>query len=550
MSELPFFYNRVSPTTWVHLSSLLTIAIFFKFSRLWSVRNLDLIALILVAPGLLFAQVHSVSAEQIGYLWLFAATLWFLIRTLLDPMMVRRPLLEPNLSVGGLTFLGIALYVFLMANVLTGTPAPQDRPTPSVAMTEQAPSADGQAPVGDSAQNVETQAPSATADAIAPAANTASENPSSTVSAELADVAPPHSSESPAAEPRSSSGSAASKSQSAALPPADHPAGAQTAGPHAAQPPTEEERIARQGPGYPPLFQASNFITQRMILRDDEVKSSSAEDQQALPPLHADLLPTRIALVLLHLSVVIGLALIGYRHFDNVKTGIAAAVLYLMIPYTAEFTGCLRHILPAAPLVWAIVCYRRPVLSGLFMGLACGLSYYPLFLLPLWLSFYWQRGLLRFCGGLLPALAVLVGLLAVWAPGREAFFTDVRQMFGWIIPQMQRVNFEGCWGQPLALLDPVYRMPILAAFVALSATMTIWPAQKNLGSLISCSAALMLATQFWDAHRGGLFLGWYLPLLLLTIFRPNLEDRVALSVLGEGWFPKRRSGVNRVGQAA
>jgi hypothetical protein len=27
---------------------------------------------------------------------------------------------------------------------------------------------------------------------------------------------------------------------------------------------------------------------------------------------------------------------------------------------------------------------------------------------------------------------------------------------------------------------------------------------------------------------------------LLTIFRPNLEDRVALSVLGEGWFPRRR----------
>ena len=66
MNELPFFYNRVSPTTWVHLSSLLTIAIFFKFSRLWSVRNLDLIALILVAPGLVAAQyghtIHSVPA--------------------------------------------------------------------------------------------------------------------------------------------------------------------------------------------------------------------------------------------------------------------------------------------------------------------------------------------------------------------------------------------------------------------------------------------------------------------------------------------------------
>ena len=141
MSELPFFYNRVSPTTWVHLSSLLTIAIFFKFSRLWSIRNLDLIALILVAPGLLAAQyghvIHSVPTEQAGYLWLFAATLWFLVRTLLDPMMVRRPLLEPNLSVGGLAFLGIALFVFLMANVLTGLPAPEEHPVVAMATGEQ-----------------------------------------------------------------------------------------------------------------------------------------------------------------------------------------------------------------------------------------------------------------------------------------------------------------------------------------------------------------------------------------------------------------------------
>lgn len=50
----------------------------------------------------------------------------------------------------------------------------------------------------------------------------------------------------------------------------------------------------------------------------------------------------------------------------------------------------------------------------------------------------------------------------------------------------------------------------------------------------------MVATQFWHGHGGGLYMAWYLPLLLLTVFRPNLEDRVALSVLGEGWLPRRR----------
>ena len=50
----------------------------------------------------------------------------------------------------------------------------------------------------------------------------------------------------------------------------------------------------------------------------------------------------------------------------------------------------------------------------------------------------------------------------------------------------------------------------------------------------------MLGTQFWHAQSGGLYMGWYLPLLLLTVFRPNLEDRVAVTALGEGWWGRRR----------
>ena len=47
--------------------------------------------------------------------------------------------------------------------------------------------------------------------------------------------------------------------------------------------------------------------------------------------------------------------------------------------------------------------------------------------------------------------------------------------------------------------------------------------------------------QFWHPNEGGLYLAWYLPLLILTIFRPNLEDRVALSAVSEGWFRWRKS---------
>ena len=46
---------------------------------------------------------------------------------------------------------------------------------------------------------------------------------------------------------------------------------------------------------------------------------------------------------------------------------------------------------------------------------------------------------------------------------------------------------------------PAFRFPVFAAFAALCGSMALWPAQKNLGTLLSCSAAVMLGAQFWKA---------------------------------------------------
>jgi hypothetical protein len=166
-----------------------------------------------------------------------------------------------------------------------------------------------------------------------------------------------------------------------------------------------------------------------------------------------------------------------------------------------------------------------------------GVFYYPFFLLPLWLSFYWQRGLMRFLTGVLMMLALTVMSLVFTASDWAQVWQSVQQMFGlWFA---RTSGLQGVWGLGW---DPVFRLPVLSAFMVLSVSFAIWPAQKNLGTLMSCSAALMLATQFWHGFGdgGGMYIAWYLPLVLLTVFRPNLEDRVALAVLGEGWFPRRR----------
>jgi len=438
MSEILFKYQQVAPTTWAYLSALLTIALYFKFSRFWSVRNLDLVILILLAPGLLLVQYgkdHSgdqaAMVEQIGYVWLFAVNGCLLVRLLLDAAMVRRPLLEPNLSVGGLTFLGISLFVFLMGNVITGKPYESDLEVSVRA---------------EQLQNREASEP-------------------------------------------------------------------------------ELGTLRTHGPGFPLIYLLPQISTHSILGKE-------AEDVQDVPgvPLFsvslANVITAQVMAILSQLLIVLGMMLIGLRHFDNIRAGIAAATLYLLLPYTAMWTGAVTHALPAALLVWAVLLYRRPFLAGAMLGLAFGTIYYPLYLLPLWLTFYWQKGVLRFLLGFLAMVAVLVVTLAFTSSDMPMFLACLKQMFGIQFPVDE--HLRGAW----KFWNTVYRYPIIAAFIGLSFSFIIWPPQKNLATLMSCSAALMLGTQFWHAHTGGgVALAWYLPLLLMTVFRPNLEDRVASTVV-------------------
>lgn len=520
MSELLFHYNAVHPTTWVYLSSLLMIGLFFKFSRFWSVRNIDLVLLILLSPGLLLVhfgerymadegatevetplpepkpiltppisdtatmrnlQLADASRELdesktkvavgqsetapstaenekvvdpsvaeevgttnpkrlvlIGYVWLLCISGVFMLRMLLDPMMVRRPLLEPNLSTGGLVFIGCSLLVFLMANVVNS-------------------------PV----TNADLQGPRSADQLLS----------------------------------RMDKG---------------------------------QQDLGRHGPGNALLHFIPSLVTNPLHWR---VAATSGE-----------LRYVRIAktmAVLSNLAIVLGIVLTGYRHFGSTRMGLGAATLYLMLPYNVLMAGHVGHVLPAALLVWAVLCYRRPLWAGMFIGMSIGVVYYPLFLLPLWISFYWQRGLMRFLSGIGAMLLLSLGSLIFISADVADYWSKVRELFGIWLPTMK--GLEGVWGLGW---DPVYRYPVLAAFVAVSGALALWPAQKNLGTLLSCSAAIMLATQFWHGHGGGLFMAWFLPLTLLTIFRPNLEDRVALSVLGEGWFPRRKFRISSVDLAA
>jgi hypothetical protein len=254
----------------------------------------------------------------------------------------------------------------------------------------------------------------------------------------------------------------------------------------------------------------------------------------AFPPTISELTPQQVRLtkiakvlaILAQLAIVSGIVLVASRHFSNVRAGVGCATLYLLLPYTAQMTGRVDHALPAALLLWAVLSYRHPWLSGIFLGLAGGLVYYPLFLLPLWFSFYWQRGARQFAVGVLAMLAML--MVALYFDDSASLGDHLQRMFGLLNPNRDPHEFRGIWALGW---NPIWRLPVIVAFVILATFFAIWPAQKNLGTLISASAALMVAAQFWHGYGGGLYIAWFLPLLLLVIFRPNLQDRIATKVV-------------------
>ena len=68
-------------------------------------------------------------------------------------------------------------------------------------------------------------------------------------------------------------------------------------------------------------------------------------------------------------------------------------------------------------------------------------------------------------------------------------------------------------------------MPVFLAFATLVLLTAFWPSPKSLAHLLALSAAVLIGIQFWYAARGGVYVLWYLPLLVLVVFRPNLADR-------------------------
>ena len=473
------FQYEMLPTTWFYVSAIIILATFFKFNRVWSVRNFDLIGLLLLTPGLLLVAGWN---DTTGYIWLFCVQGLLVIRLLLDSVMVRRPLLEPNLSSEGLTFAGIFLVFFLIAALVVNRGEQID--TVNTVRLEQI-------------------------------------------------LTARHIHEGIGMNPDTLT---ISQSEWDNMPPGFRPflVLAERANLAFAPPSHIQKKITGTSipelvpdPVAPASPADSSVLMPTMELVTAEVPPVLPSAESA--SLHPELSVWLIILTLIiagHLCVVFGFVYIGYRHFGRLQTGIACAALYLLHPYSTQMIGRLDHVIRAALILLAVALYRRPFFAGLCIGIAAALVWYPLWLIPLWCAFYRHKGWIRFLCGAASAILTFMLLLFLSSSGWGTFGEQLVHMGG-------KTAFL-IFTQPDGFWTPdgmFYRMPILAAFVVVAIGLMFVPAHKHLATLLSGSALLMLGVQFFQLYQGGLYLSWYLPLLILTIFRPNLEDRTARSAV-------------------
>lgn len=397
MQSFPPGYD-VGPATWLYLSLVLIVAVFFRFNRLWSLRNADLMLLLGASPGLFL--VEKTEHTSFGFTWLFVVSGLFLLRLLLDPLLRRRPHLGQNLNAQGSAFLCVAAFALLAIQAI------QDSPP-----------AAGHALAGVDAGELQS-----------PESYPASPEPETAAGPALSIISAP---------------------------------------------------IDR-------VFQ----------------------DQAA-----------RVIAVLSHLVVIVGLIFVGRNLFNDGQLGLAMATLYLLLPCTAYDVAEVHHVLPAALTVWALAAYRRPMVAGILLGLACGVMFFPVFLLPLWAAYYGRRGALRFGTALLLVALTVFGVVAFTSPEANAI---VRKTLGTIHYEIlafkQPDSAVGFWTAELKW----YRIPVIVTFFLLLAATAIWPRRKNVEHLTAFSAAILVATQFWYPIQGGVYLLWYVPLLLVVVFRPRL----------------------------
>jgi hypothetical protein len=304
------------------------------------------------------------------------------------------------------------------------------------------------------------------------------------------------------------------------------------------------------GAGYAPLMYAAQAATQ-FVLREPANDPSPDLPQLGEHSTYMAPSPTSSQLLLAGFQLLAAWALfrIGQR-FGSDSLGLALAALYcgsagvLGVGGSGDQVGGMTFVSHIVPASVALVAFRyldRPMAAGALLAAAAAFGFYPAFMFPTWLGYYWgdsRKAALRYVVGFgVVSLAVGVWVLMASRPadGLGLVATIVRDTLGHQTdPQVYGRTPFGFWGQqtgvwrwliqPMtgesAMLSPFFLL--YCAFLVATAIMA-----RNAGpvGLALLTGAVAMGANIWKLHATGAYLTWYYAFLLIGVLGPGMLMR-------------------------
>jgi hypothetical protein len=275
----------------------------------------------------------------------------------------------------------------------------------------------------------------------------------------------------------------------------------------------------------------------RMNVESPDRPQLGASATYNLPPA----LATKLCTIAFHLVGTFALY-VAARALAGVEVAWALVALYCGSAFVLGVGGedffisgmtYISHIAPTAMTLVAFALLSRPSLSGVALALAAATGFYPAFMAPAWLGYYWHRPSARraFLLGFLTACVTcgaVVLLLSRADPGRGLVATILFDTFGHHTdPRHYGFSPFSFWGQRAGIRGwlnaPLFGAgsfvtPVFVAFFAFVAVSFRLARQRTPQELALIAAVVALGSSLLKIHPTGTYVAWAYPLLLIGWF--------------------------------
>ena len=290
------------------------------------------------------------------------------------------------------------------------------------------------------------------------------------------------------------------------------------------------------GATYSPILYYSHLIYQVLL----EPTPLNAPDPRpafgvyVLPPA----LASKLATITFHLIGVASL-IVAARRTVGAQAAWGVAALYCGSAYVIgvggerEMIGGMTfasHIAPAAVTMAAFAALTRPVWAGALLATAMATLFWPAFLFPAWLGYYWRSMVdaRKFVAGFVLA-SLLIGVPVLMRSqaieGRGLISTILHETQGHQQdPNAYGSSPFGFWGLRggvrAVLRDPIVAgqpntAPAFLMFAAFAVGSFFLARGRTEVQLALLTGALAIGSQLWKIHGTGVYVAWYYGFLLL-----------------------------------